>query len=120
MAWAYSRHGSCSNNWRRRRLARRTSRRPRDREWKASPARTSATPTLRTASRCPVRSCSFPACTLNGVPAPIRRLVPERIELLSTKIDPAKAFDLELPLYQAAAGYRATDGRRAVETLLLP
>jgi threonine dehydrogenase-like Zn-dependent dehydrogenase len=33
---------------------------------------------------------------------------------------PAKVFDLELPLEQAAEGYRAVDERRAIKTLLRP
>jgi hypothetical protein len=33
---------------------------------------------------------------------------------------PTLAFDLQLPLEQAAEGYRAMDGRRAIKTLLTP
>ena len=36
------------------------------------------------------------------------------------EIDPGKVFDLELPLEDAADGYRAMDERRAVKTLLRP
>ena len=34
--------------------------------------------------------------------------------------DPGKVFDLELPLDQAAEGYRAMDERRAIKALLHP
>ena len=34
------------------------------------------------------------------------------------KIDPGKVFDLELPLAEAAEGYRAMDERRAIKVLL--
>jgi threonine dehydrogenase-like Zn-dependent dehydrogenase len=36
------------------------------------------------------------------------------------QIDPGKVFDLELPLEQTAAGYRAMDQRRAINVLLRP
>lgn len=56
---------------------------------------------------------------LHGGPAPVRRYLPELIDLAS-KIDPAKVFDLTLPLEQVAEGYRALDERRAIKTLLRP
>jgi threonine dehydrogenase-like Zn-dependent dehydrogenase len=40
--------------------------------------------------------------------------------ILSRKINPSRVFDLELPLSDAAAGYRAMDERRAIKTLLRP
>jgi threonine dehydrogenase-like Zn-dependent dehydrogenase len=56
---------------------------------------------------------------LHGGPAPVRRFLPELIELVGTrKIDPGKVFDLILPLDQVAEGYRAMDERRAIKTLL--
>jgi threonine dehydrogenase-like Zn-dependent dehydrogenase len=56
---------------------------------------------------------------LHGGPAPVRRFLPELIELIwDRRIDPGKVFDLELPLEQAAEGYRAMDERRAIKTLL--
>ena len=56
---------------------------------------------------------------LHGGPAPVRRFLPELIELvLSGEIAPGKVFDLELPLAQVAEGYRAMDERRAIKTLL--
>jgi threonine dehydrogenase-like Zn-dependent dehydrogenase len=58
---------------------------------------------------------------LHGGPAPVRRFLPELIELIwDRRIDPGKVFDLELPLEQAAAGYRAMDQRRAIKVLLHP
>jgi threonine dehydrogenase-like Zn-dependent dehydrogenase len=58
---------------------------------------------------------------LHGGPAPVRRFLPELIELICNReIDPGKVFDLELPLDQAAEGYRAMDERSAIKTLLRP
>jgi threonine dehydrogenase-like Zn-dependent dehydrogenase len=58
---------------------------------------------------------------LHGGPAPVRRFLPELIDLIwSREIDPGKVFDLTLPLEQVAEGYRAMDERRAIKTLLLP
>ena len=58
---------------------------------------------------------------LHGGPAPVRRYLPELINLvLNGKINPGKVFDLTLPLNQVAEGYRAMDERRAIKTLLNP
>ncbi len=58
---------------------------------------------------------------LHGGPAPVRRFLPELIDLVcSGKIDPGKVFDLTLPLDKVADGYRAMDERRAIKTLLRP
>ncbi|WP_367127604.1 zinc-dependent alcohol dehydrogenase family protein [Saccharothrix sp. HUAS TT1] len=58
---------------------------------------------------------------LHGGPAPVRRFLPELIDLIQNRaIDPGKVFDLTLPLEQAAEGYRAMDERRAIKTLLRP
>lgn len=58
---------------------------------------------------------------LHGGPAPVRRYLPELIDLvLNQKINPGKVFDLTLPLDQVAEGYRAMDERRAIKTLLQP
>ncbi|MFL5423564.1 MAG: zinc-dependent alcohol dehydrogenase family protein [Myxococcales bacterium] len=63
----------------------------------------------------------FSQVHLHGGPAPVRRYLPQLIELvLSRKIDPGKVFDLTLPLEKAAEGYRAMDERRAIKTLLRP
>jgi threonine dehydrogenase-like Zn-dependent dehydrogenase len=56
---------------------------------------------------------------LHGGPAPVRRFLPELMELISNRaIDPGKVFDLTLPLDDVAAGYRAMDERHAIKTLL--
>jgi threonine dehydrogenase-like Zn-dependent dehydrogenase len=56
---------------------------------------------------------------LHGGPAPVRRFLPELLELIwSRQIDPGKVFDLSLPLEEAAEGYQAMDQRRAIKTLL--
>ena len=56
---------------------------------------------------------------LHGGPAPVRRFLPQLIELIWTRqIDPGKVFDLTLPLEQAADGYQAMDQRRATKVLL--
>jgi threonine dehydrogenase-like Zn-dependent dehydrogenase len=58
---------------------------------------------------------------LHGGPAPVRRFLPELIDLVwKRKIDPGKVFDLTLPLDQVAEAYRAMDERRAIKTLLRP
>ena len=58
---------------------------------------------------------------LHGGPAPVRRFLPELVDLIwNRKIDPGKVFDLTLPLEQVAEGYRAMDERRAIKTLLRP
>lgn len=56
---------------------------------------------------------------LHGGPAPVRRFLPELIDLITSgKIDPGKVFDLTLPLEQVAEAYRAMDERRAIKALL--
>ncbi len=58
---------------------------------------------------------------LLGGPAPVRRFLPELIDLVwNRKINPGKVFDLTLPLDQVAEGYRAMDERSAIKTLLQP
>jgi len=58
---------------------------------------------------------------LHGGPAPVRRYLPDLIELvLDRQIDPGKVFDLTLPLEQVAEGYRAMDERTAIKALLRP
>ena len=69
----------------------------------------------------PVEGLFWSLVHLHGGPAPVRRFLPELIELIwNRRIDPGKVFDLELPLEQAAEGYRAMDERRAIKTLLRP
>ena len=68
-----------------------------------------------------VEELYFSAVHLHGGPAPVRRFLPQLIDLIWTRqIDPGKVFDLTLPLEQAAEGYRAMDERRAIKTLLRP
>ena len=58
---------------------------------------------------------------LHGGPAPVRRYLPELIDLVwNRKAEPGKVFDLTLPLEQVAEGYRAMDERRAIKSLLRP
>jgi threonine dehydrogenase-like Zn-dependent dehydrogenase len=58
---------------------------------------------------------------LLGGPAPVRRFLPELIDLIwARKINPGLVFDLELPLAQADDGYKAMVERRAIKTLLRP
>ena len=63
----------------------------------------------------------FAEVHLLGGPAPVRRFLPDLIGRIEDRsINPAKVFDLTLPLDQAAEGYRAMDERRAIKTLLWP
>ncbi|MDH6463277.1 threonine dehydrogenase-like Zn-dependent dehydrogenase [Micromonospora sp. A200] len=56
---------------------------------------------------------------LHGGPAPVRRFLPDLIQLIwDRKIDPGKVFDLTLPLEEAVEGYKAMDERRAIKVLL--
>ncbi|MFD4992250.1 zinc-binding dehydrogenase [Cellulosimicrobium cellulans] len=57
----------------------------------------------------------------SGGPAPVRQYLPELMDLvLDRRIDPARVFDLELSLDDAAEGYAAMDERRAIKSLLRP
>jgi threonine dehydrogenase-like Zn-dependent dehydrogenase len=63
----------------------------------------------------------FSGVHLHGGPAPVRRFLPELIDLIwRREFDPGKVFDLTLPLDQAAEGYQAMDERRAIKVLLRP
>ncbi|MHB1134090.1 MAG: zinc-dependent alcohol dehydrogenase family protein [Chloroflexota bacterium] len=69
----------------------------------------------------PVDDLFLAAVHLHGGPAPVRRFLPELIDLIwNRKINPGKVFDLTLPLDQVAEGYRAMDERRAIKVLLRP
>jgi threonine dehydrogenase-like Zn-dependent dehydrogenase len=69
----------------------------------------------------PGQELFFSHVHLHGGPAPVRRFLPELIELICDRaIDPGRVFDLTLPLEAAAEGYRAMDERRAIKTLLRP
>ena len=63
----------------------------------------------------------FTHAHLHGGPAPVRRFLPQLIELVwDKKINPGKVFDLTLPLDKVADAYRAMDERRAIKVLLQP
>ena len=63
----------------------------------------------------------FSGVHLHGGPAPVRRFLPELIDLIwRRQIDPGKVFDLQLPLDDATEGYQAMDQRRAIKALLQP
>jgi threonine dehydrogenase-like Zn-dependent dehydrogenase len=69
----------------------------------------------------PGREFFFSHVHLHGGPAPVRRFLPELIDLIwRRKINPGKVFDLTLPLEQVAEGYRAMDERQAIKALLRP
>lgn len=69
----------------------------------------------------PGRELFYAEVHLLGGPAPVRRFLPELIDLItSDAIDPGKVFDLQLPLADVAEGYAAMDTRRAIKTLLRP
>ena len=69
----------------------------------------------------PGQELFFSGVHLHGGPAPVRRFLPELVKLIcERRIDPGKVFDLQLPLDQAAEGYRAMDERRAIKVLLWP
>jgi threonine dehydrogenase-like Zn-dependent dehydrogenase len=58
---------------------------------------------------------------LHGGPAPVRRFLPQLINLVWTgKIHPGKVFDLTLPLEKVAEAYRAMHDRSAIKALLQP
>ncbi|WP_407442863.1 zinc-dependent alcohol dehydrogenase family protein [Rhodococcus sp. (in: high G+C Gram-positive bacteria)] len=67
----------------------------------------------------PGQELFFADVHLHGGPAPVRRFLPQLIDLIWNRtIDPGKVFDLSLPIEQAAEGYRAMDERRAIKVML--
>jgi len=69
----------------------------------------------------PVRRMFQKNVGLAGGMAPVRRYLPELLELVTSgRIDPGLVFDLTLPMDEVAEGYRAMDERRAVKVLLRP
>jgi threonine dehydrogenase-like Zn-dependent dehydrogenase len=69
----------------------------------------------------PGRELFYAEVHLLGGPAPVRRFLPEMIDLVwNRKIDPGKVFDLTLPLSESPEAYRAMDERRAIKVLLEP
>lgn len=58
---------------------------------------------------------------LHGGPAPVRRFLPELIDLIYFgAISPGDVFDLTLPLSDAPRGYDAMDKREAIKVMLTP
>ncbi len=69
----------------------------------------------------PVRQMFQRNVGLAGGMAPVRRYLPELLDLVTSgRIDPGKVFDSSLPLDEVAEGYRAMDERRAIKVLLRP
>jgi threonine dehydrogenase-like Zn-dependent dehydrogenase len=69
----------------------------------------------------PVRRMFQKNVGLAGGVAPVRRYLPELLDLvLARRIDPGRVFDLTLPLEEVAEGYRAMDERRAIKVMLRP
>ena len=63
----------------------------------------------------------FSHVRLRGGPAPVRRFLPELIDLVyNGGIDPGKVFDMTLPLDDVSEAYRAMYERRAIKVLLEP
>jgi threonine dehydrogenase-like Zn-dependent dehydrogenase len=58
---------------------------------------------------------------LAGGVAPVRRYLPELLELVTSgRIEPGRVFDSRLPLEEVAEGYRAMDERRSIKVLIEP
>jgi threonine dehydrogenase-like Zn-dependent dehydrogenase len=69
----------------------------------------------------PVRRMFVKNIGLAGGMAPVRRYLPELLDLVTTgAVEPGLVFDTVLPLDEVAAGYRAMDERTAVKVLLQP
>lgn len=67
----------------------------------------------------PIRRLFSNNVSVSGGVAPARAYLPELLEdVLSGALDPSPVFDLELPLEQAADGYRAMNDRTAIKVLL--
>ncbi len=69
----------------------------------------------------PVRRMFQKNVGLAGGMAPVRRYLPELLDLVTRQeIDPGLVFDLTLPLADVAEGYAAMDERRAIKVMLQP
>ena len=69
----------------------------------------------------PVRRMFQKNVGLAGGVAPVRRYLPELLDLVTSgAIEPGLVFDLTLPLADVADGYRAMDERQAIKVLLQP
>ena len=67
----------------------------------------------------PVRRMFGKNIGLAGGVAPVRRYLPELLELVTSgTVDPGIVFDLTLPLEKVAEGYRAMDERTAIKVYL--
>lgn len=69
----------------------------------------------------PIRQMFGTNVGVRGGVAPVRAYLPELLDaVLDDEINPGRVFDLELPLQEVAAGYRAMDERTAIKVLLRP
>jgi threonine dehydrogenase-like Zn-dependent dehydrogenase len=69
----------------------------------------------------PVRRMFQRNVGLAGGMAPVRRYLPELLDLVTSgRIDPGQVFDASLPLDDVAEGYRAMDERRAIKVQITP
>ena len=69
----------------------------------------------------PVRKMFSKNVGLAGGVAPVRRYLPELLDLVTSgTVNPGLVFDSVLPLAEVAEGYRAMDERRAIKVLLQP
>jgi len=69
----------------------------------------------------PVRTMFQKNIGLRGGVAPVRRYLPDLLELVQDRaIEPGRVFDLTLPLEESPEGYRAMDERRAIKVMLRP
>jgi threonine dehydrogenase-like Zn-dependent dehydrogenase len=69
----------------------------------------------------PARELFFRNVGFKGGPASVPQYLPDLLDRVwNRRIEPGLVFDLELPLEQAADGYRAMDERTAIKTLLRP
>jgi threonine dehydrogenase-like Zn-dependent dehydrogenase len=69
----------------------------------------------------PIRRMFQKNIGLAGGMAPVRRYLPELLELVQGgRINPGLVFDRKLPLSEVAEGYRAMDEREAIKVMLEP
>jgi len=69
----------------------------------------------------PVRRMFAKNVGLAGGMAPVRRYLPELLDLVdSGRIDPGRVFDAEVPLDDVAEGYRLMDQREAIKVVVRP
>ncbi len=69
----------------------------------------------------PVRRMFQKNVGLAGGMAPVRRYLPELLDLVTSgTINPGLVFDLTLPMADVAEGYAAMDERRAIKVMLQP